>query len=140
MPLAVGAILAVLVLGATTAAGMDRDRALYPAVTIVVASYYVLFAVLGGSMQALAMESAVAVAFAGLGLAAFRSTLWLAAAALAAHGVFDLFHGGLYANPGVPVWWPPFCMAFDVVAAAWLAALLATGRVPAAARQPGAAP
>src|SRR5688572_21044306 len=36
-----------------TASAMDRDRALYPAVAIVMASYYPLFAVIGESMRAL---------------------------------------------------------------------------------------
>jgi hypothetical protein len=35
-------------------------------------------------------------------------------------------------NPGVPAFWPGFCMAFDVVAAAYLAVLLVRRR-----RQPG---
>lgn len=33
-------------------------------------------------------------------------------------------HGHLVANPGVPRWWPGFCLAFDVVVAAILAWLL----------------
>ena len=33
-------------------------------------------------------------------------------------------HGRLIVNPGVPVWWPAFCGAYDVVAAAYLAFLL----------------
>jgi hypothetical protein len=51
----------------------------------------------------------------------FKTTPWLVAAGLAAHGVLDLFHGAVAANPGVPVWWPGFCSAFDVAAAGFLA-------------------
>ena len=36
-------------------------------------------------------------------------------------------------NPGVPMWWPEFCATYDVVAAAYLAWLLRSGRVRAAA-------
>jgi hypothetical protein len=43
---------------------------------------------------------------------------------LASHGILDGFHGKLIANPGVPVWWPPFCFAYDGVAAGYLAFLL----------------
>jgi hypothetical protein len=32
----------------------------------------------------------------------FKRSLWLVAAALAVHGVFDLFHGQWIENPGVP--------------------------------------
>ena len=34
--------------------------------------------------------------------------------ALAGHGVFDALHGHLLENSGVPVWWPAFCLAFDL--------------------------
>jgi hypothetical protein len=45
-------------------------------------------------------------------------------AALAGHGVVDAVHGRLIANAGVPAWWPAWCLAYDVGAAAWLAWLL----------------
>ena len=96
---------------------------------IVIASYYVLFSVMGGSMQILVVESLVATAFVGLALAGFKSTLWLVVVALAAHGVFDFVHPHIYANPGVPVWWPSFCLAYDVAAATCLAGLLAIKKV-----------
>lgn len=133
MGLAVGAILALLVGGSATFVGLDRDRALYPAVAVVVASYYVLFAVMGGSMHVLLVELAVAAAFVAGALAGFRSTLWLVVAALAAHGVFDLAHPHVYTNPGVPTWWPSFCMAYDVVAAVYLASRLAGKKIRARA-------
>jgi hypothetical protein len=46
--------------------------------------------------------------------------------------VLDLFHGHVVVNPGVPEWWPAFCLAYDVVAAGVLAGLLLTGRAPSA--------
>ena len=42
---------------------LDRDRAFYPAVLCVIASYYVLFAAMGGSGQTLVIEIAVASVF-----------------------------------------------------------------------------
>jgi hypothetical protein len=121
----VGVVLAAVIGEVAALVGLDRDRASYPTVTIVIASYYALFAVMGGSMTALAIESAAAALFVGAALAGFRSTPWLVVAALAAHGVFDFFHARFIANPGVPAWWPPFCLAYDVTAAAGLAWLLA---------------
>src|SRR5262245_6300192 len=115
MSIAVGIVLALSVVGSSTFFGLDRDRALYPVVMIVIASYYTLFAVMGGSIEVLIIESAVAAAFLGIAIAGFKSTLWLVVIALAAHGVFDLVHPHLYANPGVPVWWPLFCLAYDLV-------------------------
>lgn len=100
---------------------------------IVIASYYALFAVMGGSVHALMVESIVVAAFLAASIAGFRTSLWLVVAALAAHGLFDFIHGRLITNPGVPAWWPPFCLSFDVVAAAYLAWRLSRSRVSAAA-------
>ena len=129
--MAVGAVLALLVGASCSYFGLDRDRAMYPVVMIVVASYYALFAVMGGSTQALVIESAVAAAFLAVAFAGFKSTLWLVVVGLAAHGIFDLAHPHLYANAGVPNWWPAFCSIYDVVAAAYLTWRLASRSVRA---------
>jgi hypothetical protein len=128
----IGAVLALLVGLSATFIGLDRDRAFYPTVMAVIATYYGLFAVMGGSPQALGVESIAIVAFLGASVAGFKHSLWLVVAALAAHGVFDFLHGHLIANPGVPAWWPQFCLAYDVVAAAYLAWLLSRSKVRAA--------
>ncbi len=133
MPLLVGAALAVSVGLFARIVGLDRDRAFYPVVTIVVAAFYILFAAIGGTVEILAVEALAAAVFLLLAVAGFRRSLWIAAGALAGHGIFDLVHGALIANPGVPVWWPPFCLGFDVTAGAYLAWLLGSGRVRAAA-------
>jgi hypothetical protein len=120
----IGAILAVVVSGTASLLRLDRDRALYPAILIVIASYYALFAVMAGSRQALITESAVIIVFLAAAGVGFRYSLWLVVAGLAAHGVFDVLHGLLITNPGVPVWWPQFCLTYDVVASGYLAWLL----------------
>ena len=48
MPVIVGLVLAAAVAIFARVTGLDRDRAFYPLVTIVVASFYALFAVMGG--------------------------------------------------------------------------------------------
>ena len=133
MPVLIGVILALLVglLGRTT--GMDRDRAFYPVAMIVIASYYVLFAVLGHSTQALVLDAAIGAVFLVMAVAGFRQSLWLVVVALAGHGVMDLFHDAVIDNPGVPAWWPAWCAAYDLAAAAFLAWLLRSGRVRASA-------
>jgi hypothetical protein len=127
----VGALLAFAVGLLATAVGLDRDRAFYPTVTIVIASYYALFAVMGASTNALLLESVVGAVFIAVAVSGFRSSLWLVVLALAAHGVFDVAHSRVISNPGVPAWWPAFCLTFDVTAAAYLAWLLKIDRIRA---------
>lgn len=137
MALIVGALLALGVGFLATLAGLGRERSFYPTIVIVIASYYVLFAVETTLPSIVAAECVGLVLFAGLAIGAFRHTLWLAVAALAAHGLFDFFHHLIVTNPGVPAWWPPFCLAYDVVAAGYLAWLLGSARLPARAVRSG---
>ena len=132
MALAIGALLAFVVGLFATVSGFDRDRAFYPTVTIVIAFIYALFAVMGASTPALVLESLIGGAFLAAALVGFRSSLWIVVIALAAHGVFDFAHGTVVSNPGVPPWWPAFCLAYDVTAAGYLAWRLTSGRIRAA--------
>ena len=129
LPLVVGIVASAGVALFARTVGLDRDRAFYPTVMIVIALYYVLFAVMTGSIQTVLAESAVMLVFAAAAVAGFRSSLWIVAAALAGHGVFDAFHGYVIDNPGVPAWWPAWCLAYDVGAAAGLAWLLRRGHL-----------
>jgi hypothetical protein len=120
----IGAGLAVLVCAGATLVGFDRDRVFYPTMATVIATLYILFAAIGRSTSALALESLIAGAFLALAVAGFKKNLWLIVAALAGHGVFDFFHDLFIQNPGVPMWWPGFCLSFDVLAGGFLAILL----------------
>lgn len=111
----IGVILALSVACLAVLAGLDRDRAFYPTVMCVIASYYVLFAVMGASRSTLLVEIAVATAFLVLAIVGFKKNLWLVAAGIVGHGVFDFFHHLFIQNAGVPLWWPGFCLAFDVI-------------------------
>ena len=59
MALLVGVLLALTVGLMATVVGLDRDRAFYPTVTMVIVSLYALFAVMGASTQTLLLESLV---------------------------------------------------------------------------------
>lgn len=109
--------------------GMDRDRAVYPTALIVIAAYYVLFAVMGGTDQAIVAEIGAGLIFSALALAGFRWTLWITAAGIAGHGIFDIFHGYVIDNAGVPAFWPGFCSSIDIVLGIYLAAMLWFGRI-----------
>lgn len=133
MEVLIGLVLAGILGSAFSLAGMDRERALYPVLMMVIASYYVLFAVLGQSPQSQLIECSIFVIFFAASVVGFRSNLWLVVAALAIHGAFDMVHGFVIDNPGVPGWWPGFCAAYDVVAALYLGCLLSIGRIRARA-------
>ena len=132
----IGAALAIFVSVLARAVGFDRDRSFYPVVLTVIASYYVLFAAMGATRRTLVLECLLMIPFAAAAAAGFKRSAWLVVAGLAAHGVFDLFHGRFVSNPGVPPWWPAFCLAYDVAAAGFLAALVARGATAAAPREP----
>ena len=124
LPYVVGIVLSIGVALFARWVGFDRDRAFYPAVLIVVASYYVLFAAMSGSVETVVVESAVMILFVIAAVAGFKRSAWIVVVGLAAHGVQDAFHGHIVANAGVPAWWPAWCLAYDVGAAAALGWLL----------------
>jgi len=121
MEYVVGVLLALAILLFASVVGFDRDRSFYPTVLLVIASYYALFAIMGGSTQALLKELLVTAVFVVLLTVGFKRNLWLVAGGMIAHGIFDFFHGSLIQNPGLPSWWPMFCLSFDVVAGGYLA-------------------
>src|ERR1700731_4504314 len=106
----IGLVLCLAVAGFAAVVGLDRERAFYPTVLIVIASYYVLFALMAASGRALLIEIVVASGFLLFAIIGYKRNLWLVAIALAGHGAFDIVHDLLIENPGVPRWWPGFCL------------------------------
>jgi hypothetical protein len=132
MPYLVAIVLAVLIVVVTRLAGLDRDRALYPVALIVIGSYYVLFAAMGGSTPSIVTETIGAIAFLVIAVIGFRINLWIVALAIAGHGLFDFFvHPHLVTNPGMPAWWPAFCGTIDVALGVLVAILLNRGVIRA---------
>jgi hypothetical protein len=129
MPYVVGIVLSVGVAVLARSVGFDRDRAFYPTVLIVIASYYVLFAAMSGSVETILLESVVMTGFAIVAVLGFKSSAWIVVGGLAGHGVLDAIHGKVLENSGVPVWWPAFCLAYDLGAAASLALLVKRGLI-----------
>jgi len=120
----IGVVLAAVMCAFALLTGFDRDRAFYPTMLIFIAGLYILFAVMGSSIQPLTIESLVAGLFLVVAVVGFKKNLWFVVAGIAGHGVFDFFHHLFIENPGVPVWWPGFCLAFDILAGGFLAVLL----------------
>lgn len=131
MAYAVGIVVALLTALFARLTRLDRDRAFYPTLLIVIALYYILFAAIGGSTHALLLEAIQLTVFSIIAVVGFRSNLWWVVVGLAGHGVFDALHGYVVSNPGVPPWWPGFCLAADAFLAAILAWLLYRRVLPA---------
>jgi hypothetical protein len=131
-PVIIGVALAPVIVVLGRLSRLDRDRAMYPLALIVIASYYVLFATMGGA-QALPAELIAAMVFIVVAIIGFRTSLWWVAAGIAGHGVlFDwLVHPHLIVNPGMPEFWPAFCGSIDVALGAILAILLLSRAIPA---------
>jgi hypothetical protein len=130
LPYVVGIVLSIGVAVFAKWVGFDRDRAFYPTVLIVIASYYVLFAAMIGSIETVLLESIVMALFVIAAVAGFKRSPWIIVGALVAHGVQDAVHGHIVANSGVPAWWPAWCLAYDVGAAGALAWLLMRAEAP----------
>ena len=124
MPVLIGIGIALTVAAFARIVGLDRDRAFYSAVLIVVAQYYLLFAVMGGSSQDLMLELIPFSLFVAAAAVGFRTSMWIVAAGLALHGLFDLTRQMILPGSGVPSWWPGFCLGFDLAAAAIVAGIL----------------
>ena len=134
----IGFALALASIGSCLVFGIARERSFYATVMIVVASYYVLFAVIGGSSKVIWVELVLAAGFVISAVLGFRSSLWIVAAALVGHALLDCFHDHIVVSSAMPSWWPGFCLAYDATAGLMLAGLLLTGRpcpVPARATE-----
>jgi hypothetical protein len=94
----------------------------------VIAAVYVGFAVADGRPEVLAVEVAVTCAFVAVAAAAVPALPWLVVAGLVGHGLKDLWQHRTHFVRNTR-WWPPFCAAVDVVAAALIAVVLAAGRL-----------
>ena len=91
LPYVVGIVLSIGVAVFARLVGFDRDRAFYPTVLIVIASYYVLFAAMVGSIQTVALEAALMAVFAIAAVAGFKGSAWIVVGGLAGHGLRTRF-------------------------------------------------
>ena len=120
IPVVVGVLLAVAVAALAKFTSFDKDRSFYSTVLIIIASYYVLFAVIGGSSHALTWELVIAVAFSTVAILGALFLPMLVGTGIIAHGLFDLVHDNIIQNAGVPSWWPTFCGSIDVLLGLWV--------------------
>ena len=119
-PFLVGVLLAVAVAAIGRFTKFDRDRSFYATVLIIIASYYLLFAILGEAPNTLVWETLVALAFSAIAIVGALRFPLLVGIGIVAHGLFDLVHHAIIHNPGVPSWWPTFCASIDVCLGLWV--------------------
>ena len=93
---------------------------------ILIASVYIGFAVADGRPTVIAVESSVAAIFVVVAAAAIPGPAWLLVIGLAGHGLKDLWQHRSHFVAGTR-WWPPFCCAVDLVAAALITVRIAQG-------------
>jgi hypothetical protein len=98
----IGVGLALVVCAFAMLAGFDRDRVFYPTLLTVIATYYILFAVMGSSTPALAIESAVAGTFLVLAVAGFKKNLWLVVSRARRTRSIRLLSSTVHSEPGCP--------------------------------------
>ncbi|MDX6727760.1 MAG: hypothetical protein QOK49_2565 [Baekduia sp.] len=94
--------------------------------TAVIASVYIGFAVADGRPKVIAAESGVALGFVILAAVAVTGPPWLLVAALAGHGLKDLWQHRTHFVANTR-WWPPFCMTIDWVVATIIVIEIAAG-------------
>lgn len=123
MPLVVGVLLAIAIAALAKFTRFDEERSFYSTVLVIIASYYVLFAVLSGSSHALVWELVIAVVFSTVAIIGALFLPTLVGTGILAHGLFDLVHDIIIENSGVPTWWPTFCGSLDVLLGLWVIAL-----------------
>ena len=114
MPVIVAVLLGIAVAALARFTRFDEDRSFYCTVLIIIASYYVLFAVVGGSGQALIWEVMIAVVFSTVAILGAIFLPTLAGASIMAHGLFDFVHDVIINSSGVPIWWPTFCGSIEL--------------------------
>lgn len=123
LPVVVGVLLGIGIAALGKFTRFDQDRSFYFTVLVVIASYYVLFAVMGGSGYALIWELVIAAVFSTVAIVGALFFPTLVGIGIVAHGLFDLVHDGIVENAGVPTWWPGFCGSIDVVLGLWVISL-----------------
>ena len=86
MEYVIGVIVAAAVGVFASLVGLDRERGFYAVVLIVVASYYLLFAAMAQSNEALISEGIAGIVFISAAAVGFRRTGWILVAGVAMFG------------------------------------------------------
>ena len=95
------------------------ERWLYALGLLTLPGLYASFALRAGALDVGVKELAYGIPFVVVGLVfafvSVRQSAVVVGAFWLLHGLYDLVHGQLFTNPGVPAWYPVFCFVVDVV-------------------------
>jgi hypothetical protein len=112
---AIGGLLGVVIFLFARWQRYDQESAFYPTVLIVIASYYVLFAIMADNTSALIAQLAIAAVFVVLAVIGRNVDGRIVALGIVLHGLYDFAFHWAGGGGGVPVWWPAFCGTVDLV-------------------------
>ncbi len=115
-----GIIVAIIIAALASILGFDKDKSFYPVILIIIAVFYVLFAIMSGSIDTIIRESVIAFVFIIVAITGAKKTVFIIAFGLIVHGIFDIFHNQFITNTSVPAWWPMFCAIVDIVLGTWV--------------------
>lgn len=108
------------------------ERWLYSLGMLTLPSLYALFALRAGEPSVGMQEMLLGMPFLAAGLLFALVSIRRSAAIVGAfwilHGVYDLIHGRMITNAGVPEWYPVWCFSVDVVVGGYL--LWLSRRIP----------
>lgn len=120
------------VLTIVTARIIRGQRWLYSLGLLVLPGLYAIFALQAGEPAVGVKEMLYGIPFVVAGLVFASVSIRRSAVVVGAfwmlHGLYDLVHGQLITNAGVPGWYPVWCCSVDVVVGAYL--LWLSRRIP----------
>jgi hypothetical protein len=120
------------VLTIVTARVIRGQRWLYSLGLLVLPGLYAFFALRAGEPAVGVKEMLYGIPFVVAGLVFASVSIRRSAVVVGAfwmlHGLYDLVHGQLITNAGVPAWYPVWCCSVDVVVGAYL--LWLSRRIP----------
>ena len=129
-PAAIGAMLAIATVPLHMFLSKLHSQQFAALLLAVMGAIYAGFALQKGNLSQIATEVAAATGFFVGALAALWVNPWVVTFAYIAHGIWDYaHHEGSKLAPGswkfvvIPAWYPPWCAAYDWLAAATLAVI-----------------
>lgn len=108
------------------------ERWVYALGLLTLPGLYTMFALQAGDQAVVIEEMIYGIPFVVAGivfaLVSVRGSAVVVGALWLLHGVYDLVHGRLFTNTGVPGWYPVWCFMVDAVVGAYL--LWLSRRIP----------